>query len=290
VVALTQLLPTGTLLDGGVGTQLLARGLDLAVEPPEIWNLSRPEQVLDVHSRYRQAGATALQTNSFGGNRRRLAGYGLADQVFDLNAAAARLARQAAGPKLAVIGSIGPSGTTPPPEGDASLGELEEMFAEQAAALAHGGVDALHVETMYHPKEARAALRGCRLGAPALPVIASLTCRMEGAHYATGLGYGPEPIVQAFVEEGAAGLGVNCTLTPADMLDLVRLLRRRTTGPILAKPTIAPQNGAPLLPGEFATGALALLAAGATAVGGCCGSGPADIAAARAAIDADLAA
>jgi len=279
------LLPTGTLLDGAMGTQLLARGLDLTAQAPESWNLEHPDQVREIHAHYLRAGANAIQTNTFGANRYRLATRGLQDLTTDYNLAGAVLAREAAGPERVVIGAIGPTGATPPPQGDAILAELEGAFAEQAMALADGGVDLLHVETMYHPKEARAALRGCRIGAPQLPVIASVTCRCAGSAYSTGLGYGPETIVQAFLEEGAQAIGVNCTLEPASMLDLVRLLRERTSLPIIARPTIAPSHSPPLLPEEFATGVLALLAVGADAVGGCCGTGPVDIAAARAALD-----
>jgi len=283
--AAADLLPPGTLLDGAMGTQLMARGLDLAAEAPESWNIEHPSEVRAIHASYLSAGSNAIQTNTFGANRFRLATRGLDDRVYDFNVAGAALARDAAGRNGVVIGSIGPTGTTPPPEGDANLTALEEAYAEQALALAHGGVDLLHLETAYHPKEARAAVRGCRIGAPDLPIIASLTCRQEGSIYTTGLGFAPEVLVQAFLEEGAEGIGVNCTLEPASMLDIVRMLRARTELPVIAMPTIAPTNAAPLLPGEFATGVLALHAVGADAVGGCCGTGPADIQAARHALD-----
>ena len=283
--AVAELLPRGTLLDGAMGTQLMARGLDLASEAPESWNVARPSEVRDIHLRYLEAGAEAIQTNTFGANAFRLAPRGLAELGFEYNVAGATLARDAAGRDGTVIGVLGPSGATPPPEGDASLVALEQAFAEQALALAQGGVDLLHVETMYHPKEARAALRGCRIGAPDLPVLASFTCRLEASGYTTGLGFSPDALVQVFVEERADALGVNCTLEPASMLDMVRDLRARTELPLVAMPTIAPANAAPLLPGEFATGVLALHAVGADAVGGCCGTGPADIAAARSALD-----
>jgi 5-methyltetrahydrofolate--homocysteine methyltransferase len=92
-------------------------------------------------------------------------------------------------------------------------------------------------------------------------------------------------MLSVFLEEDAEGMGVNCTLAPADMLDLIRLIRSRTDRPVFAKPTVAPSGMAPLLPDELAVGALALVAAGATAVGACCGSSPADIAAVRRAFD-----
>jgi homocysteine S-methyltransferase len=280
---LLDVLPHGSLLDGAMGTELLAHGLDAAHESPESWNLERPDVVSEIHARYYGAGARAVQTNTFGANRFRLAHYGEAGEVRAYNIAAVRLALDARPHEDSfVIGSLGPTGLTPPPEGNADLLALEEAFAEQAAALAEGGVHLLHVETLYHPKEARAALRGCRLGAPDLPVIASMTCRAERSGFATLLGFSPENMLQAFVEEGADAVGANCTLAPADLLDLVRLLRTRTLLPVIARPTIAPTGAAPLLPGEFATGVRALFAVGATAVGGCCGAGPRDIAAARA--------
>jgi 5-methyltetrahydrofolate--homocysteine methyltransferase len=280
------LLSGRTLLDGAMGTALLARGLDLTAEPPELWNRDRPDDIIAVHRAYVQAGAQAVQTNTFGANRIRLGKYNRGSQVGELNAAGAELARRACrASDVLVIGSIGPTGTTPPPEGNANLLLLEEVFAEQAIALARGGVDLLAVETMYHPKEVRAAMRGCRIGAPNIPVIGSLTCRRAGDGYATGLGFAPDTLIQAFVEEGAYALGVNCTLSAPDMLDLVRMLRTWTSGPVIARPTAAPSAGPPVTPAEFSTGALALLASGATAVGGCCGTGPAEIAAARAAVE-----
>jgi len=287
MASFASLLPRGTLLDGAMGTELIAAGLDPATEPADGWNLAHPRRVRAIHDAYLRAGAHAIQTNTFGANRVRLAAAGLADRVFEINAAGATLACDAArGTGARVIGSLGPSGATPPPEGSANLALLEQAFAEQAGALAAGGVDMLHVETMYHPKEARAAVRGCRIGAPQLPVIASVTCRREGSVYSTGLGFSPDTILQAFREEGASAVGVNCTLMPANMLDLIRAVRARTTLPLVACPTAARPGITRLSPHAFATGALALLSAGADIVGGCCGTGPDDIAATRAALDA----
>ena len=270
-----------------MGTELIARGLKVGRGCPEAWNLDRPEDIRRLHEAYFHAGADAVQTNTFGGNRLRLAGFGRAADVRAMNLAGALLAREVRPSGRLVIGSIGPTGEIPPPEGQADLGELEDAFAEQAAALAEGGVDLIHVETLYHPKEARAALRGVMAGAPGLDVVASMTCRRTAAGgYATPLGFPPEVMLAAFLEEDAAGVGANCTLSPAHMLELVRFLGERTDRPIFAKPTIAPTGAPPILPEELAAGALALIVAGAYAVGGCCGAGPADIAAMRHALDA----
>jgi 5-methyltetrahydrofolate--homocysteine methyltransferase len=270
-------LPSRTLLDGGVGTELIASGLVRDVDCPDAWNLDRPDVVRDIHQAYFAAGADAVQTNTFGATRLRLVSFGRQAEVRRLNLAGALLAREVRPTGRLVIGDLGPTGALPPPEGRADLIELEDCYAEQAMALAEGGVDFLHVETMYHPKEARAALRGVHEGAPGLAVVASMTCRRTAAGYATTLGFSPEAMLATFLEEGADAVGANCTLTPAEMLDLVRLLRSRTGLPIFAKPTARPSGGDPVSPENMGAGALALFAAGATAVGGCCGSTPIDI-------------
>jgi methionine synthase I (cobalamin-dependent) len=269
-------LPARLLLDGGMGTSLIARGLDVGREPTDGWNISRPDVVEQLHRAFVEAGAQAIQTNTFGANRVRLHGFGCAADVRVHNLAGARAARAAAGDSALVIGNLGPSSAIPPPEGDASLVELEYTFAEQAAALAEGGVDLLHVETLYHPKEARAAIRGCRAGAPELALVASMSCTRLGDTFRTTMGFSAETMMSAIVEERADGIGANCSIVPADMLDLVRLLVERSGLPVFAKPTVTP---------EFATGVIALFSCGARAVGGCCGTGPADIAAAASGLE-----
>jgi methionine synthase I (cobalamin-dependent) len=287
------------LLDGAVGTELMAAGLRPRDEPPELWNRTRPLDVQRVYRAYFDAGADAVQTNTFGANRVRLASYGRVAtgsgsspapgspaEVRALNVAGALLAREVRPPDRFVIGSIGPTGAVPPPEGLADLGLLEDVFAEQAAALAEGGVDLLHLETFYHPKEARAALRGVRQGAPAMKIVASMTCTLTpSGGYATTYGYAPEVMLAVFLEEEADGVGANCTLGPMGMLELVRMLRTRAGGrPVFAKPTTAPGPLEQVSSAELTRGALALFEAGATAVGGCCGTTPADIAALRVAL------
>jgi methionine synthase I (cobalamin-dependent) len=273
-------LPDQLLLDGGMGTSLIARGLDVGREPTEGWNVTRLDEVEQVHRAFVEAGAGAIQTNTFGANRVRLHAFGLAGNVTEYNVAGVRAAHAAATGTTLIIGDLGPTGAIPPPEGDASLVELEYTFAEQASALAAAGVDFLHIETLYHPKEARAAVRGCRAGAPDLAVVVSMTCTRVGDTYRTTMGFSAETMLAAIVEEGADGIGANCSLVPADMLDLVRLLVDKSGLPVFAKPTVAPNGAGPLYPGEFATGVAALFSLGARAVGGCCGTGAADIAAA----------
>lgn len=277
-------LPERLLLDGGCGTSLIARGLDVLAEPTALWNVTHPDEVRAMHQGFVDAGSGAIQTNTFVANRLVLNAHGISD-VRGCNMAAAAVARDAAGSEAYVIGNIGPSGKIPPPQGDANLSILEETFAEQAAALAEGGVDFLHIETMVHPKEMRAALRGSRVGAPHLPVVVSIACRAAGASFKTTMGFALESMLAVAMEEKAEGVGANCMLTPMLMLPLIELIAARVDVPIFAKPTIAPDGGAPLYPDEFAEGVAKLFAVGARAVGGCCGTSFQDIECARRRID-----
>jgi 5-methyltetrahydrofolate--homocysteine methyltransferase len=278
-------LPPRTLLDGAMGTALIARGLDPRREPCEAWNLSQPDAVSDVHRRFVAAGCDLIQTNTFGGNRVRLRTFGRDGDVAALNRAAVDLAAAAAGHGMTVVGTIGPSGMAASPEADLDLVELEDAFAEQAAILAAAGAGFLHLETFYHPKELRAALRGARLGAPDHAVIGSFTC---GPAWGSGrsndplrtpAGYAIESMLNVLLEEGADGIGVNCSMAPAAMAPVVALLVARAKVPLIPTPLVAQDGSAPLL-----AGAVDLFVAGAAAVGGCCGTGPADLAALRAAL------
>src|SRR5439155_10246689 len=138
------------LLDGAMGTELIARGLSSRVDCADAWNLTRPDDVRAVHAAYAAAGADAVQTNTFGCTRPRLARFGRQDQVAELARAAVKLAREGAPGRL-VFGSLGPSGETLPLGGGADLAWLEAAYAEAARALAESGVDAIHLETMFHP-------------------------------------------------------------------------------------------------------------------------------------------
>ena len=286
---LVDLIGPGFLLDGGMGTALSGRGLDVREESTASWNESHPEVVVEVHRSFVDAGADGIHTNTFTANPWQLLPGGrpfegdLADApgFVQANITAAELAIKAAAGEALVIGDIGPSGLLPPPEGDADVNLLEEVFAVQAAALASAGVELLHIETLYHAKEARAALRGCRAGAPQLPVIASMTCRRGSGGIVSTIGQPWRGLLRAFLEEGADAVGVNCSMTPAEMLPLIEDLIRQTDLPVIAQPTIAPDGGPPLYPGEFAAGLVDLLKAGARAIGGCCGTSAHDIASTR---------
>src|SRR5450432_3238195 len=138
-MSLRDRLPSRTLLDGAMGTRLMSLGLRAGTDCPEAWNVTRPDDVRGVYYDYFSAGADAVQTNTFGGTRLRLQSFQKQAEVRALNVAGAVLAREVRPTGRLVIGSMGPTGAIPPPEGRGDLIELEDCFAEQAMALAEGG-------------------------------------------------------------------------------------------------------------------------------------------------------
>ncbi|HZS32683.1 MAG TPA: homocysteine S-methyltransferase family protein [Methylomirabilota bacterium] len=275
--------PGPILADGAMGTMLFEAGL-ASGEAPERWNVERPEAVREVHRAYRAAGSRLLLTNTFGGNRFRLALHGLDKRVAELNRAAARLAGEAAragGGGAVVAGDIGPSGAILAPLGELAPEDAAAGFAEQAAALRDGGVDVFWIETMSALDEVEAALQGVRRAAPEAPVVVTMSFDTHGR---TMMGVTPEQAVVALAELGVAAAGGNCGLGPAELRPAIAAMRAaRPDAVLVAKPNA----GLPELvdgravyrgsPAELAGYAGRLVAAGARIVGGCCGSTPAHL-------------
>lgn len=264
------------LLDGGMGSALIARGLQLG-EPPEAWNLRHPERVVDVHRSFVAAGSDAVQTNTFGGNAIRLGPSGLAAEADRIHRAAVESAR-AAGARF-VIGDIGPSGEYLPPVGQADAGRWATVFAAQARALAEAGVDAFHVETMSDLREARAALGAIVAVAPSLPVMVSMTFERKKRGFFTVMGDPLVATLRALREAGALVVGANCTLASDQMLALVEEAAAEVPGPLV----IQPNAGSPEArsdgsfhyaqsPEVFAAEMQAIARRGVSVLGGCCGT------------------
>lgn len=269
-------------LDGGLGTLLLARGLPPGA-PPEPWNVERAAELTAVHRAYVEAGAEAVQTNSFGGHPARLARYGLEARCEELNAAAVAAAR-AAGARW-VIGDLGPTGEYLPPVGKGDPEEWRRGFARQARALAQAGADGLHVETLSDLREARVALEAARAAAPGLPVLVSLTVERRPRGFFTVMGDPAVGALRALHEAGASACGLNCSITSADMAVVARQALDELPGARLAfQPNAGQPEAGPggpryaQSPEEFARDLLPL-AAGAAALGGCCGTDPRFVAA-----------
>ncbi|MDP7112309.1 MAG: bifunctional homocysteine S-methyltransferase/methylenetetrahydrofolate reductase [Myxococcota bacterium] len=275
--------------DGAVGTLLYDRGVFIN-QCFENFNLVDQDLVRSVHRDYLKAGAHVLETNTFGGNRFKLAKHHLDDRLTEINRTAAELARDVAGDDAYVAGAIGPLGIRIEPWGPTALHEARDAFREQAVALLEGGVDLFMLETFTDLSEMGQALRAIREAAPDLPVVAQMTVGRDGNSL-----YGTEPEVFAprMVEWGANVVGVNCSVGPAAMLYTLEKLAACTDVPLSALPNGGlPKNVDGRLiylssPDYFAKFAQRFIEAGARVVGGCCGTTPEHIRAIAGAVRMD---
>jgi len=271
------------LTDGAWGTQLQARGLAVG-EFPDLWNTSQPDKVLEVARAYVDAGSQVILTNTFGANRLRLAVHGLEHRAVELNRSGAALSKQAAGKAVKVFASIGPTGCLLM-SGDVSPEQISAAFTEQALALAEGGADALVIETMADLEEACLAVKAAR--STGLPVVACMVFDSGKDRDRTMMGTTPEAAATTLVEAGADVVGANCGQGIAGFIPICRRMRAAVSVPIWAKANAGlPEmvNGVAVYrttPEEFAARIPELVAAGASFVGGCCGTSPEFIAAAR---------
>lgn len=284
-------LRSGALLvaDGATGTNLHAAGLP-AGSPPEAWVFDAPGQIVALHRAFIEAGSDLILTCTFGGTRLRMHGAPHADRTVALNRAAAQLARraaEAAGRPVLVAGSMGPTGQLLEPFGPLTPEAVRAAYAEQAAALAEGGVDLLVLETFFDLEEAEAALDGVRRASD-LPVVCSFSYDRRGR---TMMGVSPARMAARFAGRGLAALGANCGASMDEMEAVVRELAAAGGGvPIWAKPNAGLPVGDPpryaVGPEAMAAGVLRLVEAGAQVVGGCCGTTPAHVRAIAAAVRA----
>jgi len=266
----------GVLFDGAMGSALAVRGLERD-DSSALWNLTHPEDVAAVHATFARAGADVVTTNTFVASRPALAASGAAAQVADVHAAAVRLARESGARWIA--GDLGPIGGWLGE--DAEPRALRDAYAEQAAFLVADGVDALIVETLGDPDELIAAVAGCRdAGAPL--VIGTMTFTQAGDAYESHTGAALDACLEAMEASGADVVGTNCMLAPDAMDALADALLARVARPVLMQPNAGPDAAHyDVTPEAFAAWASRMLARGAHAVGGCCGIGPAHVAAAR---------
>jgi 5-methyltetrahydrofolate--homocysteine methyltransferase len=283
-------LEQGNLLiaDGATGTMLQSLGLPAGVAP-ELWNVEQPEAVRTLYRSYLDAGSGVILTNTFGGSRLKLERVGsLGERCAELNQAAARLAKQAAGEGAYVAGDIGPTGELMEPYGLLSYQGALEAFGQQAQALVDGGADLIWVETMSDLNEAKAAVEAARRVSD-LPVFCSLSF---GASGRTMMGVTPAQAVETLWPLGLTAIGANCgegvevieRVLP-EMRAALQELAGAGSHPLIAKPNA----GLPRLvdgktvfdlgPSELAAYLPRFVEWGAQIVGACCGSSPEHIAA-----------
>lgn len=266
--------------DGAMGTVLFTQGLEHG-DPPEIWNIEHPERVAVVHQAYIDAGSQVLLTNTFGGNRLRLALHNAQDQAKEANLAAAALLRkivEESGKEILVAGDIGPSGEVLAPYGELAFEDAKDAFAEQAEALIAGGVDLIWIETMSDLEEVRAAVEGTRSINADIPIVTTMTFDTHGR---TMMGVTPEQAYQTLSGLNVAALGGNCGNGPEEIIQVIEKMGAMDGSlPLVAKANA----GIPELvggkavyrasPETMADYAIKSYEAGARIIGACCGSTP----------------
>ena len=273
------------IFDGAMGTMFQQLGLLPTGYCPEMLNIDNPDAVTSVHKQYVDAGSTVIETNTFGASPLKLAHYGLSDRAREINIAAVKAAK-AAGNNIKVAGSMGPTGRFIKPVGDLDFEDAYENYKVQATALADGGADYILIETSIDLQEMRAALLAAK-EVTNLPVICQQSFSEDGR---TVTGTDPQTFAITVDAMGADIIGVNCSLGPEQLLPVVKAISENTEKPISVQPNAGmPQlvNGKttfPMGPEDFGEWAPKLLQAGATYLGGCCGTTPAHIAAIKKAI------
>ncbi len=270
------------LLDGAMGTMLFAAGLEQG-NPSEEWNVLYTDRVRQVHSAYIMAGARIVLSNSFGGTHFRLKRHNLQDRIGELNRAAAANVRAAvdSAPHTAIAaGSMGPTGEMMKPTGPLTFEDAKPAFAEQAEALADGGVDLLWIETMSDLDEVRAAIEGARSVCD-LPIAVTMTFDTHGH---TMMGVSPTKAFETLSAFDLIAIGANCGNGPAEIEGVIETMHSLNPELVL----IAKSNaGVPkMMKGEFvydgtpevmADYARRVRDLGARLVGACCGSTPVHI-------------
>lgn len=268
---LKELINKVLVIDGAMGTLLMQNG----IRPDDnfdLQNVKNPEIVKKIHQSYVDAGADLIETNTFGANRLKLG----TEKVKEINSAGVRLAREAAGEKAFVVGSVGPLGKLLAPYGELTFDLAHEIFKEQITALATAGADAISLETISDIQEMRAALIAAK-ECTDIPIIASMTYEKDGR---TLYGTPIETAAVTLESLGADIISLNCSTGPEDMLEVSRRLLAVSRKPIMVMPNAGmPElvNGKAvykMTPETFAKHAAEFVKLGVSIVGGCCGTTP----------------
>ena len=259
------------ILDGATGSNLMKAGMPRGV-CAEKWILENPEAILNLQKKYAQSGSQIVYAPTFTASEPYLSQYGLADRLENINCDLVSLTRQAVGENVYVAGDMTTVGKP-----ELSYEYLLEVYTRQAKALKEAGADLYVIETMMGLEETMAALEACNMVSD-LPVMCSFSVTSDGMLYFGGSIYDAAPQLEGF---GADAVGINCSCGPDQMTAVVRTLAQSLTVPVIAKPnagmpTIDDMGNAvySMAPAEFAKSMLELKQAGASVLGGCCGTDP----------------
>jgi methionine synthase I (cobalamin-dependent)/5,10-methylenetetrahydrofolate reductase len=264
--------------DGAMGTRLYEKGIYINRSYDEL-NLINKDLVREVHEEYVRAGAEIIQTNTFSSNSNKLQQFGLDAQVAEINYSAVKIAREAAGDKAFVAGTIGPLGLRIEPYGPTSFDEAKAMFAQQAEALLEGGIDLFVLETFSDLSEIQQAIRAIKEISD-LPIVAQIAIQMDGS---TVFGATPEIFTKRLEDWGADVIGLNCSVGPALFLTALEKMHAATTRKLSAQPNAGlPRDvqGRQMYmcsPEYMAEFSRRFIQVGASFIGGCCGTTPAHI-------------
>lgn len=270
------------ILDGATGSNLMKAGMPRGV-CAEQWILENPCAITALQSAYADSGSQIVYAPTFTASEPYLSQHGLANRMEQINHDLVALTRKAVGANVPVAGDMTTVGKP-----DLSYEYLLEVYTRQARALVDAGVDLYVIETMMGLEETMAALEACQMVSD-LPVMCSFSVTSDGMLYFGGSIYDAAPQLEGF---GADAVGINCSCGPDQMVTVVRALSQILTVPVIAKPNA----GMPIIddlgnavysmsPDEFAKGMLELKAAGASILGGCCGTDPSYIRALKTAIE-----
>ncbi len=276
--------------DGAWGTMLLKYGLKQG-EPPEIFNLKKPEVLEEIASLYLEAGAEIIETNTFGASPLRLLQYSLEKDMEAINRSAVEAARRAVGQNAYVSASIGPTAKMLKPLGNAQPEDILSCFKRQTAVLLDAGADLVCIETMTDAAEAALAIKAARSVDPKIPIMATMTFNKNPHGYFTLTGTSVADAAKVLVNAGADIVGSNCGNGMQGMVEIAREFCRDPIKPVAIQSNAGlpvPVEGGlfyPETPEFFAAKTSDLLDLGVQIIGGCCGSGPEHIRAIRRAVD-----
>ncbi|MCQ2080079.1 MAG: homocysteine S-methyltransferase family protein [Lachnospiraceae bacterium] len=263
-------------LDGATGSNLVKAGMPSGV-CPEKWIIDNPEAIINLQRQYVDAGSNIVYAPTFTSNRIKLSEYGLEKDIVYINKKLVELSKEAVGKKAYVAGDITMTGISLKPVGSMEFEDLIDIYKEQISILDEAGVDLLVVETMMSLQETRAALIAAK-EVCTLPVMCTLTFNEDGR---TLFGSDPKSVMITLESLGASAVGVNCSTGPDKMVDVIKKMAEVSDIPIIAKPNAGmprlDDTGKAIYDMEasvFATECKALVLAGASILGGCCGTDP----------------